>query len=63
MAGREANMLTAYLFDRKHGTKVETWTESLRGLSKDERGFSLTELVVAIAVALVLMGIGMPMIW
>jgi magnesium transporter len=29
-------MLTAYLFDRKHGTKVETWTESLRGLSKDE---------------------------
>ena len=30
------------------------------GLSKDERGFSLTELVVAIAVALVLMGIGMP---
>ena len=29
-------MLTAYLFDRNHGTKVETWTESLRKLSKDE---------------------------
>lgn len=28
--------------------------------SKSERGFSLTELVVAMAVALVLMGIGMP---
>jgi len=30
------------------------------GHSKGERGFSLTELVVAMAVALVLMGIGMP---
>ncbi len=29
-------MLTAYLFDRKHGAKVESWTESLRGLSEDE---------------------------
>ena len=29
-------MLIAYLFDRKHGTRAETWTESLRGLSKDE---------------------------
>ncbi len=30
------------------------------GQSKGEHGFSLTELVVAVAVALVLMGIGMP---
>ena len=29
-------MLTAYLFDRKRGTKVEAWTESFRALSKDE---------------------------
>lgn len=35
-AGRNAHMLTAHLFDRKHGTKIETWTESLRALSKDE---------------------------
>ncbi len=29
-------MLTAYLFDRQRGAKVETWTESFRRLSKDE---------------------------
>ena len=29
-------MLTAYLFDRTHGTEVEDWAESFRGLSEDE---------------------------
>ena len=29
-------MLTAYLFDRTHGTEVEGWAESFRGLSEDE---------------------------
>jgi magnesium transporter len=29
-------MLTAYLFDRERGTKVEAWTESLEKLSEDE---------------------------
>ena len=29
-------MLTPYLFNRRHGTKLEEWAESFHGLSKDE---------------------------
>jgi hypothetical protein len=29
-------MLTAYLFDREHGTKVEAWKEAFLALNEDQ---------------------------
>ena len=29
-------MVTAYLFDERHGREVESWADSVRDLSKDQ---------------------------